>query len=104
MAAPIPPPGHYFIGLGLMYGWGRLRLTEGARLTDDKLKTAFNEQAMMERYKDFIVANPERPEELRIKDTDLLWHSTKKSCDDSWETVKHAWTGFRGYIGWNPKP
>lgn len=99
---PSPVPAHALFGLGIMHGWSKLRLTEGARRTHDRLKEAFNEQALADTYKDFIVPDGAVPDRLRVDNTGLLKHSGKKSASDVWQATKHAWGGVRGMFGKKP--
>lgn len=101
IVAPNPIPAHSVVGLAALYGWARLGLTDGARQIDDRLKTAFNEKAMMETYKDFIVPDEDRPGGLAVKDFDLAKHSGKKTVDDIWASTKHAWSGLRDWVDKN---
>lgn len=99
---PSPVPAHALIGLGVMHGWSKMRLTEGARRTHDRLKGAFNEQAIMTSYKEFIVPDGAASDRLKVDNVGLLKHSGKKSASDVWQATKHAWGGFRGMFGKKP--
>lgn len=86
MIVPMPLPGHHVISPFLMLAWSKMRLTDWARKTDDQLKEAFREHAMVRDHAEFIKMNPDGTHD--VDNAALGIHTVKEAVDDG----KHAVT------------
>jgi hypothetical protein len=92
-----------FLGAGTVLmagvaGWVGLRLTPWARSVHDSIKSAFNAEALIDKFKDHIEPAPLEPDRYQVKGLSMAWSTTKKVYADIREATGIACQSFKRFI------
>lgn len=97
VATPLPVWGASTLVIAATVAWAKWEMSPLAKELNRRLKESFNEAALVEEHKDYIVPHPDTSEKYRVKNLALAWHTTKKACEDSWQATRYAWQALKKF-------
>jgi hypothetical protein len=102
MMIPSPVP-HGTVMAALMVGWAQLGWTPGARALKGRLKEAFNEQAMLKDFADYIEYR-EPPPRFGIYSGALFWDTLRQNGRDLKAATGHFVEGLGHLFSYRKEP
>jgi hypothetical protein len=91
--APIPIPGANLVPLLLFFAVARTRLTPWARMADDRLRHAFNSEAVMDAHKDMIRRDSDGS--VHLNKGALAKQTGLATLGDVYDATRSGWRALR---------
>lgn len=77
--------------------WARYSKSESARKLNERIKCAFNDEALATKHKEFLEPDPEKRGFQKVKNASLAWDTSKQTMQHSWQATKHAWNAVKKF-------